>query len=97
MLPVSDVVGPFYFLSEMALAIFKRAKTGPGGSRDGGSFGVLLIVIWLSIASAYHFEFAVPRTGWPPLPWISDLGVAVMIGGLVIRWYSTSTWAASSR
>jgi protein-S-isoprenylcysteine O-methyltransferase len=88
MIPVSEVVGPCYFLSEMALAIFKRAKTAPGGSRDGGSFGVLLIVIWLSIASAYHFEFAVPGTGWAPLPWISDLGVAVMIGGLLIRWYS---------
>ena len=88
MIPVSDVVGPCYFLSETALALFKRARTGPGGSKDRGSFRVLLIVIWLSVMTAYQFEFALPQTGWRPIPWVNVLGVATMLGGLAIRWYS---------
>jgi protein-S-isoprenylcysteine O-methyltransferase len=88
MIPDSSVVGGIYFMSEWALIISKRAKSGAGGSQDRGSFGVLLVVIWISIAIAYQFEFAVPQTGWRPIPWIIGLGVAVMIAGLAIRWYS---------
>jgi protein-S-isoprenylcysteine O-methyltransferase len=87
-IPDSSVVGGIYFVSEWALILTKRAKSGAGGSKDRGSFGVLMVVIWISIALAYQFEFAVPQTGWPPVPWISALGIAVMIGGLAIRWYS---------
>jgi protein-S-isoprenylcysteine O-methyltransferase len=88
MIPDSRVLGGIYFLSEWGLMIFKRAKSGAGGSKDRGSFGVLLVVIWLSITFAYQFEFAVPGTGWPPLPWVSSAGIAVMIVGLALRWYS---------
>lgn len=88
MIPDSTAVGGMYFMSEWALIIFKRAKLGAGGSKDRGSFAVLFIVIWISIAIAYQFEFAVPQTGWRPLPWISGLGGAVLLAGVAIRWYS---------
>ena len=88
MIPVSSVVGPLYFLSEMVLASARRSMPGTGGSKDRGSFGVLLVVNWISIAAAYQFEFGVPQTGWNPIAWVSGLGVTVMIVGVAIRWYS---------
>ena len=87
-IPNSTVVGGLYFMSEWALIIFKRAKSGAGASKDRGSFGVLFVVIWISVAIAYEIEFAVPQTGWSPRAWIGDLGVAVLIGGGALRWYS---------
>ena len=87
-IPLSSLVGGLYFMSEWALIIFKRAKSGAGDSKDRGSFGVLFVVIWISIAIAYEFEFAVPQTGWYPLPWISGLGIAVLLAGGALRWYS---------
>ena len=88
LIPNSSLVGALYFMSEWALVIFKRAKSGAGASKDRGSFGVLFIVIWISVAIAYQIEFTVPQTGWRPLPWVGALGVAVLIVGGVIRWYS---------
>ncbi len=88
MIPNSSAVAGAYFMSEWALIIFKRAKSGAGGSKDRGSFGVLFIVIWISIALAFEFEFAVPQTGWAPLPWVSALGIAVLLAGGALRWYS---------
>lgn len=87
-IPFSSAVGGIYFMSEWALLIFKRAKSGDGAGKDRGSFGVLFILIWISIAIAYEFEFAMPQTGWYPLPWVSALGVAVLLLGGAIRWYS---------
>jgi protein-S-isoprenylcysteine O-methyltransferase len=88
MIPSSSLVGGLYFMSEWALIIFKRAKSGAGSSKDRGSFGVLFIVIWISVALAYEVQFTVPQTGWPPLPWVGYLGVAVLLAGGAIRWYS---------
>jgi protein-S-isoprenylcysteine O-methyltransferase len=88
MVPNSSLVGGLYFMSEWALIIFKRAKSGAGASKDRGSFGVLFIVIWISVAIAYEIEFTVPQTGWRPLPWVGALGVAVLLAGGAIRWYS---------
>jgi protein-S-isoprenylcysteine O-methyltransferase len=88
MIPSSSLVGGLYFMSEWALIIFKRAKSGAGPSKDRGSFGVLFIVIWISVAIAYQIEFTMPQTGWQPLAWVGALGVAVLIVGGAIRWYS---------
>jgi protein-S-isoprenylcysteine O-methyltransferase len=85
---LSQSLGIFYFVTELVLMLARRARSGPGGSKDRGSFGFIMIVVWISLACAYQLEFTEPRTGWRPLPWINGLGAAVLLVGLAIRWYA---------
>jgi protein-S-isoprenylcysteine O-methyltransferase len=87
-MPISALLGLLYFLSEMGLQIFKRAKSGAGRTEDGGSLAVLWLVITASMFLAFRIQFSVPQTRWPWLPWVNDLGIALTLVGLAIRWYS---------
>jgi protein-S-isoprenylcysteine O-methyltransferase len=87
-MPISYLLGMVYFLSEMAPQIFRRAKSGAGRTEDGGSLGVLWLVITVSMVLAFRIQFSVPQTRWPWLPWVNDLGIVLTLGGLAIRWYS---------
>ncbi len=86
--PVADLVGVLYFLSELLLGLFRRAKSGSPGIADRGSTAVLWIVIGVSISAAYQIEFRNRATGFQPQVWINALGIAVLMIGLAIRWYS---------
>lgn len=85
---LTTYLGGVYFLSEFVLGQIKRARSGSATLKDGYTTAVLWLGITLSVAFAYQFEFTVHRTGWYPLPWITALGAAVMVAGLVLRWYS---------
>ncbi len=87
-IPLPSLLGALYFFSELALGLFKRAKGGSAGVADRGSTRVLWIVVGCCITIAYQIEYTVPRTGWPPQDWVILIGIAVMIVGLAIRWYS---------
>jgi protein-S-isoprenylcysteine O-methyltransferase len=87
-LPVSSLLGPIYFLSELLLSLFRRAKSGSAAGTDRGSMTVLWIVIGVSITVAYQIEFNWTQAGWPPRDWITAIGIVAMILGLALRWYS---------
>jgi protein-S-isoprenylcysteine O-methyltransferase len=85
---ISYQLGLLYFVSEIGLQIFKRAKSGAARTEDGGSLAVLWLVVSASMFLAFRFQFAVPQTSWPWQPWVNVLGIALTLVGLAIRWYS---------
>ncbi len=87
-MPVSAALGSLYLLSELALQVFRRAKSGAARAADGGSLAVLWLVISASMFLAFNFQMSLVQARWPSLPWVNVVGVAVTLGGLAIRWYS---------
>ncbi len=74
--------------SEMFLGWKLRPKEGAVVS-DAGSRSLLISSIWLGVAIGFALAFAVPSaafsSGRRPLLY---LGVALMVAGLALRWYS---------
>ncbi|MEJ0005055.1 MAG: isoprenylcysteine carboxylmethyltransferase family protein [Steroidobacteraceae bacterium] len=83
-------LGIIFFGSELALALFKRAKSGGGDEMDRGSLKLLWLVITTSIFLAFACEFWLPQVRWPWQPWLNVMGIAIVMGGLALRWYSIS-------
>ncbi len=86
-LPTSYFLGALYCLSEIALQVLRRAKAG-GRAADRGSLRVLWITITVSMWLAFAIQATLPQARWPWQGWVNDLGIAVTLGGLVLRWYS---------
>jgi protein-S-isoprenylcysteine O-methyltransferase len=84
-LSLPAVLGLIYFFSELVLA-FTRRSSAKTVSKDANSLRVLWIVIgvciWLSIRAQWRWPFAVLP------PWSVPIGVAVFVGGMILRWYS---------
>ncbi len=84
-LPFPAILGLSYFVSELVLALTRRARTKVV-SKDANSLRVLWVVIgvgvWLSIRA---------QSRWPEamLPsWCFEAGVALFVLGIFLRWYS---------
>jgi protein-S-isoprenylcysteine O-methyltransferase len=84
-LPFPAILGLTYFFSELVLAVSRRssAKTV---SKDANSLRVLWIVICVSIWLSIMAQGRWPEAVLPP--WSIPIGVALFIGGMVLRWYS---------
>ncbi|MEY2488177.1 MAG: hypothetical protein QOC70_119 [Verrucomicrobiota bacterium] len=84
-LPFPAILGLAYCFSEVVLAVTHRSREKTV-SKDANSLRVLWIVImvcvWLSIRAQGRWPEAVLP------PWSVPIGVAVFIGGMVLRWYS---------
>jgi protein-S-isoprenylcysteine O-methyltransferase len=84
-LPFPAILGLNYFFSELILAVTRRssAKTV---SKDASSLRVLWVIIivciWLSIQAQGRWPDAVLP------PWSVPIGVALFVGGMILRWYS---------
>ena len=77
-----------YALSELSLAINRRAKAGESRDGDRGSLSLLWIVIVSSVTLAFNIAYGVPAAGMGAVPALRFLGIAVFVAGLAIRWYS---------
>jgi protein-S-isoprenylcysteine O-methyltransferase Ste14 len=79
------IFGLTYFFSELVL-FFTRQSKAKTVSKDANSLRVLWIVImvciWFSIRAQWRWPFAVLP------PWFIPIGVALFVGGMVLRWYS---------
>ena len=78
-------VGAF-FASEVALAMFKRARLGAAEVQDRGSMRTLWAVIAASVTlavTARRLGLGLIRSGGP---WIPLLALALLVVGLAIRW-----------
>ncbi len=85
--PAAAILGAVFLLSELLLALAKRSKQG-SVSRDRGSLGMLWAVIMACVLLANAVAYAVPQTQSALLHRGRLLGVALVIGGLALRWYS---------
>ena len=81
-----------FFGSELALAIFRRARHTDGATRaDRGSIRLLWIVITLAITMALCLSGY--RPGRLPFPsaWIREAALEFFVGGLAFRWWAVFT------
>ncbi|MDQ2867244.1 MAG: isoprenylcysteine carboxylmethyltransferase family protein [Verrucomicrobiota bacterium] len=80
---LSAVLGLSYFVSEIALAIFKRARSG---TKEASSLRVLWIVIAVSLYLGLRVAQQARSPSFPPaLIWV---GVVLFVCGIFLRWWS---------
>jgi protein-S-isoprenylcysteine O-methyltransferase len=86
-LPNPAMLGAIYGVSEIVLAITRRAKAGTV-SHDRSSirllWGVILVCLGLSFAAVWFF----PAGRFPNPELCYAIGLALFIAGLVLRWYA---------
>ncbi len=85
--PAPQWIGLFYFVSEVGLSIFKRAKSS-STARDEGSIGLLWTVIVLSIIAS---SFAMVRFGGARSQALIDLRAwwfVLCVAGIALRWWA---------
>jgi len=75
-------------LSELGLALKKRAKADESRNVDRGSLTLLWIVIVASVTLAFNIAYALPAAGMSGDPTLRFLGIVVFAAGLAIRWYA---------
>jgi protein-S-isoprenylcysteine O-methyltransferase len=75
-------------LSELGLASFKRAQSGTTRGADRGSLRLLWAVIGVSLVLAYLLPANAPSLQVTPAAAWWDLGAALFVMGLLLRWYS---------
>ena len=85
---IASVLGLVYVLSELGLALKRRAKTGESRVEDRGSLALLWIVIVTSVTLSFVVASALPGAGMGAVPGVRFLGIVAFAAGLAIRWYS---------
>ena len=84
-LPFPAILGLTYLFSELVLA-FTRRSSAKTVSKDANSLRILWIVIGVSIWLSIRAQGRWPEAMLPP--WSVPIGVALFVGGMVLRWYS---------
>jgi protein-S-isoprenylcysteine O-methyltransferase len=84
--PPSWVLGAFYGCSEIILGLTRRSKSADK-SRDRYSLRILWIAITVGVTGSI-FTVDQVRSASLPYPWLSWIGLALFVIGLVLRWYS---------
>jgi len=77
-----------YIVSELALALKRRAKTGESRDEDRGSLILIWMVIVSSAALAVGAAEVFPAAAMPAAPTLRVLGVALFWAGLIVRWWA---------
>jgi protein-S-isoprenylcysteine O-methyltransferase len=85
---IASLLGLLFALSEVGLAIFKRAKAGAAQAADRGSLSLLWLVIVMSVIVAYSLSYRVPSLRMGLASILIDIGVVLFVAGLALRWYS---------
>jgi protein-S-isoprenylcysteine O-methyltransferase len=75
-------------VSELALALFKRARAGSTRGADRGSLRLLWAIIGVSLFLAYVLPANAPSLQVTDAAAWWDLGAALFVMGLVLRWYA---------
>jgi protein-S-isoprenylcysteine O-methyltransferase len=84
----ASVLGVIYVLSELALTLNKRAKSGESRVEDKGSLTLLWIVIAASVTLAFNLAYLLPGAAMSSAPALRRLGIALFAAGLALRWYA---------
>jgi protein-S-isoprenylcysteine O-methyltransferase len=78
-------------ISEIALAIFRRADRRTADVRDRGSMRLLWVAIGLAIVLAVAAQWVPAAEISAPLPLVQALALALLVAGLGIRWAAIAT------
>jgi protein-S-isoprenylcysteine O-methyltransferase Ste14 len=76
----------FWVLSEVAIFVFTRTRSGKGQIKDRGSLLLLWVVIFASLYLGPLYGDTHPRNMFGNADWIRYFGLVLMIFGLAIRW-----------
>jgi protein-S-isoprenylcysteine O-methyltransferase len=82
------VLGTIYVVSELALMLKKRARSGESRVDDKGSLNLLWIVITASVILAFNIASLLPAAAMSTGPALRYLGIALFAAGLALRWYA---------
>lgn len=85
---VGYLLGLFYFLSELALALVRRAKPSAGPSDDRGSLRLIWVLVPGGFVLATVLTLSLPQLSWRYIPAVQILGILLLLGGLALRWYA---------
>lgn len=81
----------FFPLSEIGLALFKRARQSTAAVEDRGSLRLLWVTIVLAVAAAVAVQSWRPAPLPGPVRSLRLLALGLMVGGLTLRWASIIT------
>ena len=87
-MPLPSVFGLAFLVSELGLAVFKRAARQGSRVADKGSLRLLWTVIGLSVFLAYVAARSLPAAKFGPAAVYPELGAAIFLVGLALRWYA---------
>jgi protein-S-isoprenylcysteine O-methyltransferase len=82
------MVGAIYALSEIALSVVKRARSG-ARIADRGSLSLIWVVVFISVICTFYVSDAFPAASFGA--WSAPariLGVILFVSGLALRWYA---------
>lgn len=85
---IAAALGLFFAVSELGLAIFKRAKDKETRAADRGSLPLLWIVIVLSVNLGFALAYSLPAANIGAASVCDSLGASIFVLGLAIRWYA---------
>jgi protein-S-isoprenylcysteine O-methyltransferase len=81
--------GIIFGISELGLAMRRRASGGSSQLADEGSLRLLWIIIAASVSLSYFLYYALPDTGFGDAAATSRIvGTAIYVFGLALRWYA---------
>jgi len=78
-------------VSEIALAVFKRANARAASVRDRGTIGLLWVVIAVSICVAIALQWVTAGAMRVPRVRVEFAGLCLMLVGLTVRWTAIIT------
>jgi protein-S-isoprenylcysteine O-methyltransferase len=84
----ASLLGMTFGLSELGLALFKRARAADARIADQGSLRWLWVIIVVSVFSAFSLARLMPSLGLEPAALLVDLGLLLFAAGLALRWYA---------
>lgn len=89
-LTLASVMGIVYGVSEVLLAVKRRAKQGETKAADRGSLVLIWTVIGVSCYVAFSLPYMAPGANLSSAAALPDLivGVVLFVIGLALRWYS---------
>ena len=82
--PSANVIGMFYFASEVALSLMRRSQ--PGAASKDASFRHIWMVMPSSAIGALVVANLIPAAGLPFAHALYCTGLTVFVLGLVVRW-----------
>lgn len=84
----ASVLGLIYIVSELALALKKRANADTSQVQDAGSLRWLWIVVVSSVTLAFYCRVWIPQADMGFGPVLEWPGVVLFAAGLALRWYA---------
>ena len=81
-------LGLFYGLSEAAISILKRDRSGQSAAQDRGSLALIWIVVLAAVTAGIFVANRVAFGRYALSPPVLALALPLYFGGLALRWWA---------